>query len=108
VIYTLAVSEWNNLLAVAQLATPVVVGGLGWLIKRAINDIDRRQQNTEHRVLQLERNTVGKEEWLRDSNISRMRQEKILEDLAELKGQNRAGVEIGSAVAAALNRRSEM
>ncbi len=107
-IYTLAVSEWNNLLAVAQLATPVVVGGLGWLIKRAINDIDRRQQNTEHRVLQLERNTVGKEEWLRDSNISRMRQEKILEDLAELKGQNRAGVEIGSAVAAALNRRSEI
>jgi hypothetical protein len=114
-----ATADW---IAVANIATPIVCGFVGYLVKRAINDMDRRvaaverqnqddqqarqvyveQHRLEHR--QLEDDVVGKEDWLRESGLARQRQEKIIEDLNVIKGKQDAGIEIAAAVAAALNR----
>jgi hypothetical protein len=96
--------EFTHLLAVMQLITTAVLAVVGALIKRSVGDIDRRITHNEGRTDRLEENTVGKEEWLRESSISRQRQEKILDKLSSLEGKNQAGVEIGAAIAAALNR----
>lgn len=100
----LAAVEWNAIVGVANIATPIVVGAFGYLAKRAMAEIDRRQTDAELRIQRLEQNTVTKEDWLRETALARNRQEKIIEDMAELKGQNRAGTEIGAAIAAALNQ----
>lgn len=95
-------TEW---MPVIQVGLTGAVAAIGWLMKRSVSQIDRRMDDHEARVERLEQESVSKDDWLRESGISRQRQEKILEELAELKGQNRAGVEIGAAIAAALNRR---
>lgn len=92
-------------LIVLQIVTPVVVAVIGWLIKRAIAQMDARQDSADRRIEKLEENAVSKEEWLRESGIQRIKLDELARNLAELKGQNQAGVEIGAAIAAALNRR---
>jgi len=92
--------DGGNILVAVQVATPIVVGTVGYLIKRAIGEMDRRQTRTEARVERLEENTVDKEDWLRESGFARQRQEKIIEQLAELKARSDYGAEI----AAAMNR----
>jgi hypothetical protein len=96
----------NELLIAAQIATPIVVGAVGWLVKRSIAGIDARQDKTEERVERLELNSVGKEDWLRESGRIAQRQDKMIEDLAELKGQSQASV-ITAAVAAVIKRQEE-
>lgn len=115
----LAASEW---VSIANIASPIVLGVIGYLIKRAMADMDRRiaavekraeedsqanacflnQHRIEHR--QLEGDVVGKEDWLRESGLARQRQETIIADLNVLKGKQDMGIEIAAAIAAALNR----
>lgn len=102
-----AIELTHVVLVISNGVTAAFVGGIGWLIKRTIADMDRRIAASEKRGEDLEENTVEKEEWLRESSISRQRQEKILEKLSLLEGKNQAGIEIGAAIAAALNRRSD-
>lgn len=117
----LAVSDW---IAIANIASPVVLGAIGYLIKRSLADMDRRitamevankeddqaracyveQHRIEHR--ELEGNVVGKEDWLRESGMARQRQEMILGELQILRGKQEMGVEIATAIAAALNRQA--
>jgi len=117
----LAVSDW---IAIANIASPVVLGVIGFLIKRSLADMDRRitaveladkeddqargcyieQHRIEHR--ELETNVVSKEDWLRETGIARQRQEMILGELQVLRGKHDQSVEIAAAIAAALNRQN--
>lgn len=96
--------------SVIQVLLTAVVGLIGWLMRRSIGDMDRRQNAAEARIdkqddrlHELEENTVTKEDWLREVGFSRKQLEEIRTGIAELKGRQEQAVDIAAAVAAALN-----
>lgn len=121
----LAAMEWSHVSVILNVATPVIVGIIGFFVKRTLTEIDRRlseqaqrQDEIEARLLAIEKgammreeccqsDVVLKEDWLRESGIIRKQQERVLGEIQQLRGRTDAGVEIASAIAAALNRARE-
>jgi len=81
-----------------QLLSPAILVLLMLLARRTLQSIDERMNRHEDRIVRLEQDTVLKEDWLRESNIVRQRQECMLQKLAELQGQNSAALGIGAAI----------
>ena len=113
----LASSDW---VAVANIATPVVCTAVGFLIKRALADMDGRIARVEKRVdedeqaqqcyvgqhrdehSKLAENVVKPEEWLRESGRMRGQLDELNRNVAKLGGQNEMGTQIAAGVATAL------
>jgi len=81
-----------------QLLSPAILVLLALLARRTMQSIDDRMGRHEDRIERLEQDVVSKEDWLRESAISRKRQECVLQKLAELQGQTSVGLEIGAAI----------
>lgn len=104
-------SSVTIILTVVQIVVSIAVSIYAFLLRRVISDhderhrqIDVRQTEHEERIKYLERDTVSKEDWLRETSISRKKLEQIDGKIERLTGQNQAAVEIGAAIAAAMNR----
>ena len=98
------VSSPSSIQSIVISLVPVSLGLFGFFIQRAFKRVDADRDKHDERIGRLEQNAVCKEDWLRETGIARKRQDQILEKLSELDGRNQAGVEIGAAMAAALNR----
>lgn len=101
----------NLILGIVQVVLSAVIGGYAFLLRRVLHDHDERHRQIDgqqieqnERLKQLERDTVSKEDWLRESSITRKKLEQIDNKIERLAGQNQAAVEIGAAIAAAMNR----
>jgi hypothetical protein len=96
-----------NILVVVQIVMTIITGAIAWLFKRAIGDIDRRQGDCERRIDRLEQSSVTKEEWIRESGITRRQLTEVTTTLAKMEGQNQLGIQIGAALQAAINAASK-
>ena len=99
-------SDWNadTVTSIVQSMVMVALFLFSFFVQRTVRRLDTDLDKHDARLGRLEQNAVFKEDWLRETGISRKRQDQILEKLDQLEGRNQAGVEIGAAIAAALNR----
>jgi hypothetical protein len=113
----------GELLTVAQIATPVVVGGIGWLVRNSLarftDQLDSLRQAqakdaadlAEHVRVQesacdkhmasnaaayseIAETKVDREDWIRESTRNRQTQEKLVEGLARIEGRLGIGVRL--------------
>lgn len=113
----------GELLTVAQIATPIVVGGIGWLVRNALarftDQLDSLRQAqakdaadlAEHVRVQeascdkhmasnaaayneIAEAKVDREDWIRESTRNRQTQERLVEGLARIEGRLGIGVRV--------------
>jgi len=101
--------EWSGnlitvvmMLAQAVLAGAVSVGVV--LLRHSFKTINDRQRDHAIRLQKLEEDAVSKVDWVREASITRKKLEQINGNVERLNGQNRSAVEIGAAIAAAMNK----
>ena len=112
--------KWNAILGLAQLIMTAFLGVIAWMGKRVVQGIDDRIKTSDERINTLENqhvhreeferlrtgvdDAVSKEEWLRSYGSTHQILKQMNTKIDELKGGQDAAVQIGAAVAAALNR----
>jgi hypothetical protein len=108
---------------VAQLATPVIMGGVGWLVKNALarftdqleslrlaqakdasdlaahvelqrENCDKHMSANASAYSEVVENKVDREDWIRECARSRQTQEKLVEGLARIEGRLGIGVQV--------------
>lgn len=114
----LAEIQWGPVSAAIQIAMTVVVGAFGFLIRRTISEMDRRQKESNDRIEYLEKHVVLKEycergqnvsqeDWLRESGKLSRQQERLIGEIQQLRGEMANGAQIGAAIAGFLTARKD-
>lgn len=107
---------FDQALQVANLASPILLGGIGWFLRQAMGrvtdkieshdeQLDRLEQDMRsHRtaldsdIRNLRDTTVRREDWIRESTRTNLKLDRLLETLARLEGK----VDVGAPLAVAL------
>ncbi len=90
----------------------IILGWVGYLVRSLIvsnrdqiRAIQEHQSVIDEDLADIRDTKVDKEEYIRANAIARVEMSDLMGAIKELQGQNRMGIEIGAAVAAALNRK---
>lgn len=111
----------SEIISLANIVTPIVVGVVGWLVRQSmgritdrIEALERKRDALELEVIELRRvshaevdaareASVSRIDWIRESSRMRLTLERLVEGQARLEGR----MDMGTRIATAIERLNE-
>lgn len=97
--------DFDHVLRAANILTPVVVAGVGWLIKNAIGRVtDRverlevRQRDTEFALDAMREQKVSREDWVRETTRTTQKLDRLCEGQARIEATMNVAVAVSEAI----------
>lgn len=95
---------------IAQWASPVLLTGIGWLLRNSLGRVTDRIRRLEARTAETEERLqacASREDFIREMSRTRNALEKLMEGQARVEGKLDAGTRIASAIEALRDQKGQ-